>query len=68
MPNRAYGFKSRPRYQIQKDAEKRLFRFGPGLRNGCQVSVSRPVALLVAGTLKRWCRYALVINFSLLLT
>ncbi|MGT9525441.1 hypothetical protein ACVWDN_24415, partial [Escherichia coli] len=34
-----------------------FFRFGPGLRNGCQVSVSRPVALLVAGTLKRWCRY-----------
>lgn len=45
-----------------------FFRFGPGLRNGCQVSVSRPVALLVAGTLKRWYRYALVINFSLLLT
>ncbi len=56
VPNRAYGFKSRPRYQIQKDAEKRLFSFWSWSEEWLSVSVSRPVVLLVAGTLKRWCR------------
>ncbi len=53
VPNRAYGFKSRPRSKFQKDAEKRLFSFWSWSEEGCQVSVSRPVVLLVAGTLKR---------------